>query len=329
MRRRQFLGLVTGAAVWSFGAPAQQVERTRRIGVLMGLAEDAEGHVRASAFEAELTRLGWDHGRTLQILYRWAAGEQDRTKAYAQELVELRPDILVSNTTPAVLALRQQTQEIPIVFVSASDPVGSGLVTTFARPGGNITGFTNFEPSLAGKWLELLKEIAPWVTRLSVMYNPETAPGRGIYYLEPLQAAAPRFGVELIAKPVRDPAQIEEAIIVLGRDPNGGLFGMPDAFMTVHRGLVIHLASRYRVPAVYPFRYYAIDGGLVSYGIDVVDLFVRAASYVDRILRGAKPGELPIQQPIKFELVVNMKTANALGFAVPPGLLLRADEVIE
>jgi putative tryptophan/tyrosine transport system substrate-binding protein len=326
MRRRAFVALALGT--WATWPSAAQGERMRRIAVLMGLMEDAEGRLRASAFRAELERLGWREGHTVQIDYRWAGGEPAAARRFARELIELRPDVLVSNTTPALGALRHETQEIPIVFVSAADPVGSA-VTTLARPSGNVTGFTNFEPSLAGKWLELLKEIAPWVTRLSVMYNPDTAPDRGDYYFVPLQNAAPAFGVEVIATLVHDRSGIEQVMLALARDASSGVFGMPDAFMTVHRDLVIALAARHRIPAIYPFRYYATDGGLVSYGINVVDLFVRAASYVDRILKGTKPGDLPVQQPTKFELVINLKTARALGLTLAPSLLARADEVIE
>jgi putative tryptophan/tyrosine transport system substrate-binding protein len=301
----------------------------RRIGVLMGVTEDEEGRVRVAAFESELQRLGWHGARAIQLDWRWAGGDRERLQQLGRALVEARPDLLISNTTPAALVLRRLTTEIPIVFVSAADPVGAGLVSALGRPGGNMTGFTNFEPSFAGKWLELLKEIAPWVRRLSVMYNPTTAPERGAYYLGPLQEAAPAFDVELMPTRVHDRAEIEQAIVALGRDRNAGLFGMPDAFMNAHRDLVIALTARYRVPGIYPFRYYAIDGGLVSYGVDIVDLFVRAASYVDRILKGAKPSDLPVQQPIKFELVVNLKTAKELGIELPSTLLARADEVIE
>ena len=260
---------------------------------------------------------------------RWAAGNVDRMRMFAKELVDLQPDVILASTTPATAALQRETRTIPIVFVNVADPVGAGFVASLPRPGGNITGFINIEAAMAGKWLELLTEIAPGVKRAAIMFNPDTAPCGGSYYLPSFEAAARSFKVEPITAPVHSDAEIETVMTSLGREPGGGLVVMPDGFMFVHRAPIISLAARNNVPAVYSAPVFVRDGGLLSYGPDWADIFRRAASYVDRILRGAKPAELPVQLPVKFEMAVNLKTAKALGLTVPQSILLRADEVIE
>jgi putative tryptophan/tyrosine transport system substrate-binding protein len=329
MRRRHFIGLVGGAAVWPIGVRAQRAERMRRIGVLIGSAEsDPESVPRVAAFERGLTELGWVSGRNALIDYRWAAGEPAHMQMLAKELVELQPDVLVASSTPVVTALGRETGTIPIVFVHVSDPIGSGFVENLPRPGGNMTGFINIESSLGGKWLELLKELAPRISRVAVMFNPDTAP-HAKYYVRPFELAAPSLAVKPSTVPVRSVSDIERAILDLGRVPASGLIVLPDTFTAVHRGVIISAAASSHVPAIYPFRFMAGDGGLISYGVDLIDLYRRAAPYVDRILKGAKPADLPVQQPTKFEFVINLKTAKALGLDVPPTLLARADEVIE
>jgi putative ABC transport system substrate-binding protein len=331
MRRREFLSVVGGvAAGWPLVARAQQSDQVRRVGMLIGYAEDdSETQARLAAFRQGLERLRWTEGRNVQINYRFAPAGPDQAQLFAKELVSLRPDVLVGNSTPASAALLRETRTIPIVFVGVSDPVGSGLVASIARPGGNTTGFTNFEPSLTGKWLELLKEIAPSTVRVGVIFNPKTAPDGGSFFLGPFELVARSFAVEPIAAPVVDATQIESALATIWREAGGGLIVMPDAFTTVHRKAIIALAAQHRFPTIYPYRYQVVDGGLMSYGVDTVDLLRRAASYVDRILKGEKAGDLAVQAPVKFELVINLKTAKALGLVVPPTLLVRADEVIE
>jgi putative ABC transport system substrate-binding protein len=328
MRRREVITLLGAAAAWPLAARAQQ-NGVRRIGVLMGWAEtDPEAKADLAAFVQGLAQLGWAEGRNLRIDYRWANGDVERMRTFAKELVDLRPDVILANTTPATAALQRETRAIPIVFVIVSDPVGAGLVASLARPGGNITGFINVEASLGGKWLELIKEIAPGVRRVAIMFNPDTAPGGGSYFLSPFEAAARSIAVEPITAPVRSDAEIESVITSLGRE-QGGLVLMTDGYMTVHRRVIIQLATRNNVPAIYAESFSAKDGGLVSYGANSLDAFRRAVSYVDRILRGAPPGDLPVQVPSLFELVINLKTAKALGLTVPPALLAIADEVIE
>jgi putative ABC transport system substrate-binding protein len=328
-KRREVITLLGGAAAWPLAARAQQGGPMRRIGVVMGIAEsDPEAQPRVRALERGLADLGWASGRNLRIDYRWAGGSAERMQTAVKELVELRPDLLVTHTTPVTVAAQREAGSLPIVFVLVSDPVVAGLVAGLARPGGNITGFANFEFSMGGKWVEIIKEIAPGTARIALIYNPEAAPFAGDY-LRPFQAAAAAMSVEPIAAPVRDDAEIERVISVQGRKPGTGLAVMPDLFMLLHRAPVLALASRYRLPALYPYRYWAAEGGLMSYGIDVPDLFRRTASYVDRVLKGGKPSELPVQLPTKFELVINLKTAKALGLEVPATLLARADEVIE
>jgi putative ABC transport system substrate-binding protein len=330
MKRRAFIMLLGGAAAgWPLAVRAQQPGSIRRIGVLMGWAEsDPEAKADLAAFVQGLAQLGWADGRNVRIDYRWANGDVDRMRTFAKELAELRPDVILANTTPATVALQRETRTIPIVFVIVSDPVGAGLVASLPRPGGNITGFINIEASLGGKWLELLKEIAPAVRRVAIMFNPDTAPGGGSYFLSPFEMAARSIAVEPITAPVRSDAEIENVISSLGRE-QGGLVVMTDGYMTVHRGPIISLAARNHVPAIYAESFSAKDGGLLSYGANSLDVFRHAAPYVDRILRGVTPSDLPVQVPSLFELVINLKTAKALGLAVPPSLLANADEVIE
>ena len=328
MRRREFMTVLGGAAVgWPLAARAQG-ERVRRIGVLMGIAEsDPARQSFVTAFTEALQELGWSSGRNIRIEYRWGAGDAERIRNFARELVEMQLDLIVGHTTPVVAALKAQTRTIPIVFTQVSDPVGSGFIDGFAKPGGHITGFTNLESSMGSKLGELLKEVAPTITRVAVMFNPDTAPDRGSYFLRPVEAAAPSLHVEVIPAPVHNDAEIESAITTLV--PGTGLIVMPDIFILAHREQILALADRHRLPAAYAYRLFAASGGLLSYGTDLADLFRRAARYVDRILAGTKPAELPVQQPTKFELVINLKTAKTLGLNVPLSLQAGADEVIE
>jgi putative tryptophan/tyrosine transport system substrate-binding protein len=329
MRRREFISHIGGAAVaWPLTARAQQPDRMRRIGALMAFAEsDPEGQASFAAFREALQKLGWAEGRNIRIDSRWAL-DAELTQRFAKELVALQPDLFLSDSTPITAALLQQTRTIPIIFANTADPVGSGFVASLPRPGGNVTGFTNMEPTMAGKWLELLKEIAPRVNRVAFLFNPATATYFE-YFLNPFKAAAASFAVQAVAAPVRDTSELESVIAAQARQPNGGLIVMPDTFTTVHRAEITTLAARYRPPAVYPFRFFTELGGLLSYGSDRHDNFRRAATYVDRILKGAKPSELPVQAPVKFELVINLKTAKVLGLDVPAQLQQRADQVIE
>jgi putative tryptophan/tyrosine transport system substrate-binding protein len=328
MRRREFMTVLGGAAIgWPLAARAQG-ERMRRIGVLMGIAEsDPARQSFVTAFTEALQELGWSSGRNIRIEYRWGAGDAERIRDFARELVEMQLDLIVGHTTPVVAALKAQTRTIPIVFTQVSDPVGSGFIDGFAKPGGSITGFTNLESSMSSKLVELLKEVAPTITRVAVMFNPDTAPDRGSYFLRPVEAAAPSLHVEVIPAPVHNDAEIEAAITTLA--PATGLIVMPDVFILAHREQILALADRHRLPAAYAYRLFAASGGLLSYGTDLADLFRRAAPYVDRILNGTKPAELPVQQPTKFELVINLRTAKALGLNVPLSLQAGADEVIE
>jgi putative tryptophan/tyrosine transport system substrate-binding protein len=329
MKRREFITLLGGgAAAWPLAARAQQTERMRHIGVLMGYAEsDQEAQAWVAAFQEGLQKLGWVGGRRINT--RWAPpGDAESRQRFAKELVALQPDLILSYNTPTTTALLQQTRTIPIVFVSVSDPVGSGFVASFQRPSGNVTGFTNIEPTMAGKWLELLKEIAPRVNRVAFLFNPATAPYNE-YYLNSFKAAAASFAMEAIAAPVHNRSELESVVAALARVPNGGLIAMTDSFLNVHRAEIISLAARYRLPAVYAYRFFTELGGLLSYGNDPLDNLRRAATYADRILKGAEPSELPVQAPVKFELVINLKTAKALGLDVPLQLQHRADEVIE
>jgi putative tryptophan/tyrosine transport system substrate-binding protein len=328
MKRRDFIAGLGGAAVWPMAARAQQGERARRIGVLTGGDEnDPFVKLQLSTLTQALEDLGWTDGRNVRMDFRWAGGDINRIRAFAQALVGLQPDLIVASSTPVAATLQQETRMIPIVFVNVSDPVVSGIVAALNQSSGNITGFALYETPLAGKWLELLLEIAPGLKRAAIMFNPDTAPVS--VYMPSFETAARSLKVVPIAAPVHDDVEIETAIDALGREPRGGLVVMPNAFMGVHRAPIISAAARNNVPAVYPRSDYARDGGLLSYGVDQVDPWRRAAPYVDRILRGAKPSELPVQFSTKFELVINLKAAKALGLTIPPNLLALADEVIE
>ena len=326
MRRRELIALLGGAAAsWPLAARAQQRKRMRRIGVLMGLADNPLGQTYRTALLDGLGELGWTDGRNLRVDIRWAVGSAERTRALAKELIDEGPDLVVAQNTAMVAALLQETRSLPIVFVNVADPVGSGFVTSVPRPGGNVTGFTGYEPSLAGKWLGLLKEIAPRVTRAALLFNPDTGPGFTF-----LRAAEPASsGIKVIGAPVNGTSGVEHAVEELVREPNGGVIMLPDNFTAIHNKLIVALAARHRVPAIYPFRYIPSEGGLISYGVDVTDLHRRAASYVDRILKGARPSDLPVQSPTKFVMGINVRTARALGLEVSPTLLATADEVIE
>jgi len=331
MKRREVIKLIGGAAAyWPLAVRAQQSDEVRRIGVVVNVAaDDPEAQASLAAFKQTLQQLGWSEGRNLQIDFRGAAGDPERMQAFAKELVALQPHVILTRSTPVTAALLRHTRTIPIVFTVVSDPVGERFVESLARPGGNATGFTNVEFSLTGKWLELLKEVAPRIKRVAFIFNPKLAPGGGSYYTRLIEASAPSFGVTPIVAPVHDAADIERAIGEFVREPNGGLVVLPDAATLVNRKLIIALADRYRVPAIYAFRLVVIEGGLMSYGIDVVDQYRQAAGYVDRILRGTKPAELPVQLPAKFVMAINLKTAKELGLDVPLLLQQRADELIE
>lgn len=331
MKRRDVIKLIGGAAAsWPLAVRAQQHDEVRRIGVLVNVAvDDPEAQTSVAAFKQALQQLGWSEGRNLQIDFRGAAGDPERMQAFAKELVALQPHVILARSTPVTAALLRQTRTIPIVFTVVSDPVGERFVESLARPGGNATGFTNVEFSLTGKWLELLKEVAPGVKRVAFIFNPKLAPGGGSYYTRLIEASAPPFAVTPTVAPVHDAADIERAIGEFVREPNGGLVVLPDASTLVHRGLIVALADRYHIPAIYAFRIVVNDGGLMSYGIDVVDQYRQAAGYVDRILKGAKPAELPVQLPTKFVMSINLKTAKGLGLEVPLLLQQRADEVVE
>jgi len=328
MRRREFIVGLGGAAAWPLAARAQPAERVRRIGVLMPFDEnDPAAKHRLSALTQALADLGWTDGGNVRMDLRWAGGDINRIQALAHELVSLQPDILVSSSHAATAAPQRETRAIPIVFLIAADPVASGLVAALNRLGGNVTGFAQFEASIVGKWLELLSEIAPALKRAAIMFNPDTAPVSA--YVPSFETAARSLKVVPIIAPVHSDIEIETAINALGREPGGGLVVMLDAFTTVHRAPIISAAGRNNIPAVYYESVFARDGGLLSYGVDPVDRWRRAATYVDRILRGAKPAELPVQLPTTFQMVLNLKTAKALGLSVPLSILLRADEVIE
>jgi putative ABC transport system substrate-binding protein len=330
MRRREFTRLLGGATVaWSVAASAQQTERVRRIGVLTFSAEsDPEGQSSIAAFREELRKLGWIEGRNIAIDIRWAAADLELMKRFAKELAALQPDLILTSSTPAAAAMLQATRTIPIVFVIVADPVGSGFVESLPRPGGNATGFTPLVRSLGGKWVELLKEMAPRLARVALLFNPPTATFID-GYLDPFKAAAASVGAEAIIAPVNDMPGLESLIAKEAQQPNSGLVVIPDAFTIQHRAEIIALAARHHLPAVYWSRSFTEIGGLISYGPYIVEEYRRAVVYVDRILKGAKPSELPVQAPVKFELVVNRKTASALGLEVPPSLLAAADEVID
>jgi putative tryptophan/tyrosine transport system substrate-binding protein len=329
MNRRAFMSLASGAAAWPLAADAEQSGGMRRLGVLIPLPQsDPSSQRRASILESGLAQLGWIAGRTIKIDYRWNVSDDEKARMAAAELLELAPDVILANATTAVTALRQSTRLIPVVFTGVSDPVAQGLVASLARPGGNITGFTNFEPSTGGKWLELLKEAAPQVSRMAIIFRPGLNQFVSMFYDSARQAAA-SFAVELTELSVHDLAEISASLTALGRAPGGGLIVPPDTYLATNHKFVIQLAADHRLPAIYPFRYFAAAGGLISYGPDLDDQIRRATAYVDRILRGEKPQDLPVQQPTKFELVINLKTARELGVEVPTTVLARADEVIE
>jgi putative tryptophan/tyrosine transport system substrate-binding protein len=331
MKRREFISLLGGvAACWPFTARAQQGGNVRRIGVIVNVgADDPEAKATIAAFREAMEKLGWSEGRNLHIDFHGAAGDAERMQALAKEVVASQPHLIVSRSTPVTAALLKQTRTIPIIFTVVSDPVGEHFVESLARPGGNTTGFTNVEASLTGKWLELLKEVAPGIKRVAFIFDPKLAPGRGSYYTRLIAAAAPNFSIAATAVPIGGASEIERAISEFVRVPNSGLVVLPDATTLVNRGLIVELAARYRVPAIYAFRAVVVDGGLISYGIDVVDQFRQAAVYVDRILKGAKPAELPVQLPTKYVMSINLKTAKALGLDLPLLLQQRSDDVIE
>jgi putative tryptophan/tyrosine transport system substrate-binding protein len=329
MQRRAFITLFAGAAIARpFAARAQQTERMRRIGVLMGVAaDDPEGQARVTMFMQALQQLGWTDGRNMRIDVRWGAVDADRNRKYAEELVALAPDVILAGNSAALAPLQRVTRTVPIVFAAVADPVGAGYVDSLARPGGNLTGFSLFEYGIAGKWLELLKQIAPAVTRAAVMRDPTISLGIGQWAV--IQAMAPSTGVDLSLVNMRDASEIERDITAFARSSNGGLIVTAGPWGTVHRELIITLAARHKLPAVYFERFFVTDGGLISYGPHMIDQYQRAAGYVDRILKGEKPDDLPVQAPTNYELAINLKTAKALGLTVPPSVLARADEVIE
>jgi putative tryptophan/tyrosine transport system substrate-binding protein len=331
MKRREFIALLGGTMVMrSLTVRAEQSGAMRRIGVLMSYPEtDADAQAFLAAFQEELHKLGWTEGHNVRFDIRWTSpGDVEAMQRSAKELVALRPDLILGHTTTATAALLQQTRTIPVIFAFVSDPIGSGFVASFPHPGGNVTGFMVMEPTMAGKWMELLKEIAPRVTRVAFLFNPGTAT-YAEYYLKPFEVAAASLAVAATASPVRDTSGLESVIAAQAREPNGGLIVMPDTFTDAHRTEIISLAARYRLPVVCPFRFYAELGCLLSYGNEQIDNFRRAAQYADRILKGAKPSDLPVQAPAKFVLTINLKTAKALGLDVPVQLLQRADELIE
>ncbi len=328
MHRRAFIAGLGGWAAWPLAARGQQDDRMRRIGVLMNLAEgDQEGLARLAAFKQALQQLGWMEGRNSRFDIRWGGGNDEHFRVLAMELVALSPDIILATAGSTVPALLQATRTIPIVFAQVPDPVGAGFVETLAKPGGNATGFTNFEYSTGGKWLELLKEIAPRTTRAAVLRD--TTDPAGIGQWGAIQSVAPLLGLELTPIGMRDAGEIERAVSTFARAPNGGLIVTGSAPAAVHRDLIIALAAEHRLPSVFPYRFYATEGGLISYGPDVIEQFRRAGGYVDRILKGESPADLPVQHPTKYNLVINLKTAETLGLEIPPQLLARADEVIE
>jgi len=326
MRRRELIALL-GATALPPVAMAQPAARVRRIGAIR--IKNPDTTTTVAVFEAALAALGWIKGGNLQIEYRVVEPDRQQMKAAAKEIVALAPEVIHTQSTPITQELLRATQTVPIVFVHVTDPIGSGFVQSLAHPGGNVTGFTDIEPSLGGKWVQLLKEVAPALSRAAMMFNPEIAPQRGAVLLVPFLEAGKPLGIQTTPAPVNDVPEIEAAMAQLGAEPTGGLVVQPEAFMNRHRGEILALAARFRVPAIYPYSYYAAAGGLMSYGIDSSDLYRRAATYVDRVLKGANPADLPVQQPTKFELVVNVNTATALGLSMPRSLLQRADEVIE
>jgi putative ABC transport system substrate-binding protein len=330
MKRREFIAGLGSAAAWPVVSRAQQTDGVRRVGVLMDTAEsDSNGQARIATFREVLQGLGWTEGRNIQIDYRWGAGDVERTRAYAAELVRVRPDVIFAYALAQLASVARETKTIPIVFVGVSAAVEDGYVASYRRPGGNITGFTQFEPSMVGKWLEVLKDVAPAIVRVALMVNPDMAPLGGTFYSNALKNAAAKLAVEPIAANVRSASDIETAMATLGRQPGSALIVTPETFTVANRELIIALAANYRLPAIYGLRPFSLGGGLMCYGPEAIDATRGAASYVDRILRGEKPADLPVQTPTKFQLVINLKTAKALGLSIPETLLATADEVIQ
>jgi putative tryptophan/tyrosine transport system substrate-binding protein len=331
MRRRDFIGLLgSAAAAWPLAGNAQQPGGVKRLGILMSVQDDAEGKAQLSGFTQALAGLGWVEGRNLQMEVRWGGGDASLARTHAKELVGLKPDVILAQGTPVTAALKRETQSIPIVFVVVTDPVGDGFVAGLPHPGGNITGFLTSESAITAKMLEFLKEITPALKRVALLFNPDSAPGGGTYYSRDFDAAARLSKLDLVPGRAYDDAEIETVVRSLAKEPNGGLVVMPDFFMFNHIELITSLARQKRIPAVYPWKFVVTkNAGLLSYGPDLGDIVRRGASYVDRVLRGGKPADLPVQVPVKFEMVINVKTAGDLGLAVPPSMLLSADEVIE
>jgi putative ABC transport system substrate-binding protein len=330
LERRAFVATLSAAlAMRSIPTNAQQAAHLRTVGVLFGLANDAETQARAKAIEQGLAKKGWIVGRNIRIEYRYAEGDAERMLSLSKELVALEPDVIIAHSTPVVAAILKATHTIPIVFVVVADPVGSGFVASLSRPGGNVTGFTNLAITITGKYLSILRVLKSQLTRVALMYNPESVPSGGTSFMPTFMESAKEFNVTPIPAVVHNSSEIETAMADLGAVPGSALIVMPDNFTSVHRELIVSLAARLRIPAIYPYRYFVDEGGLLSYGIDVLDLFRRAPDYVDRILQGAKPADLPVQAPKKFELVINLKTARALGLVVPRILLAGADALIE
>jgi putative tryptophan/tyrosine transport system substrate-binding protein len=329
MRRREFITILGGAVAMSRAARAQQLDRVRRLGIIIAVGKTPEYVAALAAFEQVLGSLGWRQGDNLRIDDRWSAGGPESARSAANEIAALGPDVILGQSAAVVEALLSTTRTTPIVFLHVADPVAYGFVSNLARPGGNVTGITNIEPSIGGKWLQLLKEMAPAVTRAALLVNPDTQPDRGAIFINPFEAAARSLGVISVKGDVRDLQSIEAVMARLATEPRGGVVVAPDAFFASHSTQILALAERFRLPAVYPYRYYVAQGGLLCYGVNNVDLFRQAAPYVDRILRGAKAADLPIQQPTRFELVINAKTAKALSLTVPPSLLAAAAEVIQ
>ena len=328
MRRREFITLLAGAAAaWPLAAYAQQVRPIRTIGVFSGMANEGQGQIYVTALKERLEALGWMDGRNARIEYRWAAGDAKKIQTQAAEMVASRPDVIVAITTPAVSALRQKTRDIPLVFANMSDPVDGGYVQSMARPGGNITGFTSFEYSIGGKWVELLKEAVPSLKRVLVLHNQDNYTSRAL--LGTVVSMAPTVGLRVTSGPVRSPAEIETAIVSFAKEGDGGMLLLPDPIIQANQQIITELAAKYRLPSLHQSREFPSNGGMMSYGTDFLDLYQRVADYVDRILKGADVSELPVQNPTKFELVINLKVAKAIGVQVPPILLARADEVIE
>jgi putative ABC transport system substrate-binding protein len=331
MKRREFITLLGGAVAWPLAARAQQPERMRRIGVIMQMAEkDPQAQLNVVGFQKGLLERGLNVGRNLRIDYRFGANSAGTIRTAVADILATSPDVILTHGTAVTAGLQKQTQTVPVVFTVVSDPIGSGFIQSFARPGGNLTGFTNFlEPSMAAKWVELLKEIAPDVSRVGILFNPQMAADGGMYFARPVETSAAALGVKTVRLPVQTPADIDQAINAFAQEQGGGLIAPPDSTTLPHRDLILVLAARHRLPAIYPYRFFLTSGGLISYGMDYADVFRRAAEYVDRILNGEKASDLPVQAPTKFELVINLKTAHSLGLEVPPTLLARADEVIE